>query len=311
MTVALAYPVVLPAGIHVFERGWLSSNNVLMTSQHSSVLIDSGYHSHGSQTVELVRSVLGDRPLEHLINTHLHSDHCGGNAALTRQYSQLRVSIPPGQADMVSSWNSKGLSYEPTGQFCPAFEYSDLLIPGSTLLLGLLEWEIHAAKGHDPHSVILFQPNHRLVISADALWENGFGVVFPELDGADAFDDVGATLDLIEALNPNIVIPGHGRVFAYSPDVIELARARLQAFVTNPARHAHYAAKVLLKFRLLEKQRLMQADLAAWAKSTPLVRQIHHRFFSEEPIANWIDMLIKELIATKKAQVEGGHILNA
>jgi hypothetical protein len=33
-----------------------------------------------------------------------------------------------------------------------------------------------------------------VLISADALWENGFGVVFPELEGDDAFAIVAATL---------------------------------------------------------------------------------------------------------------------
>ena len=77
----------------------------------------------------------------------------------------------------------------------------------TTLTLANLTWQVHAAPGHDPHSVVLFQPDHRLLISADALWENGFGVVFPELDGEDAFDEVGATLDLIERLAPLTVIP--------------------------------------------------------------------------------------------------------
>jgi hypothetical protein len=34
---------------------------------------------------------------------------------------------------------------------------------------------------------VLFEPQGAS-ISADALWENGFGVVFPELEGADAFE---------------------------------------------------------------------------------------------------------------------------
>jgi glyoxylase-like metal-dependent hydrolase (beta-lactamase superfamily II) len=44
--------------------------------------------------------------------------------------------------------------------------------------------------GHDPHSVILFEPVSRVLISADALWERGFGVIFPELEGVEAFDEV-------------------------------------------------------------------------------------------------------------------------
>ena len=79
--------------------------------------------------------------------------------------------------------------------------------------IGARHWEVLAAPGHDPESVILFDAAHGVLISADALWENGFGVVFPELDGDAAFDDVGRVLDLIEALPVRCVIPGHGAPF--------------------------------------------------------------------------------------------------
>jgi len=80
--------------------------------------------------------------------------------------------------------------------------------PGTTVRLGLRDWQVHAAPGHDPHSVVLFEPQRRLLISADALWERGFGVVFPELEGEQAFAEVEATLDVIEQLQPEWVLPG-------------------------------------------------------------------------------------------------------
>ena len=89
----------------------------------------------------------------------------------------------------------------------------------------------------------------KILISADALWENGFGVVFPELEGADAFTEVATTLDLIERLDPKMGIPGHGRVFAYIPEVLARSRQRLAVFAKNPFKHAHNAVKVLIKFK--------------------------------------------------------------
>ena len=69
----------LPPGVHVFERGWLSANNVLMQDAHSATLVDSGYVTHQAQTLALVQHALQGRTLDQLANTHLHSDHCGGN----------------------------------------------------------------------------------------------------------------------------------------------------------------------------------------------------------------------------------------
>ncbi len=220
-------PPALPPEITVFERGWLSANNVLFHGHGATVLVDSGYCAHAAQTVALVESGLQGRPLDRLLNTHLHSDHCGGNAALQARWPRLITHIPPGQWDQVQAWDPVALSYEPTGQDCPRFRADGRLMPGSEVALGGSAWQVHAAPGHDPHAVLLFEPRARVLISGDALWENGFGVVFPELDGAHAFADVGATLDLIEQLDPLTVIPGHGSVFGGVPAAIARARRRL------------------------------------------------------------------------------------
>ena len=174
---------LLPPDIRVFERGWLSSNNILLLGQDSTALVDSGYASHAPQTLALVASALGDRPLDQLVNTHLHSDHCGGNAALQGRYPALRTAIPPGLAESVRHWDVNALTYAPTGQSCPPFRFDALLQPGTEVRLGDRLWQVHAAPGHDTHSVVLFEPTARVLLSADALWERGFGVVFPELEG--------------------------------------------------------------------------------------------------------------------------------
>jgi len=121
----------LPKGVQVFERGWLSSNNILFVGDESCALVDSGYSTHSAQTVELVQSALGTRSLDLLLNTHLHSDHCGGNAALQQVYPALETLIPPGQAALVSVWDAETLTYLPTGQLCPRFTYDGCLLPGA------------------------------------------------------------------------------------------------------------------------------------------------------------------------------------
>ena len=301
----------LPIGLHVFERGWLSANNILFTDGDETLLVDSGYCAHASQTVSLLESVLGERPLNVLVNTHLHSDHCGGNAALQRRYPELKTWIPPGQAQYVAQWDPVALTYLPTGQRCPEFKFDQTIQPGGELRFGTANWQVHAAAGHDPHSLVFFEPTGKILISADALWENGFGVVFPELEGADAFEQVAATLDMIERLAPKTVIPGHGPVFSYAPAVLARARQRLDSFVKNPLKHAHHAAKVLLKFKLLETQRQSFDEFSQWAVATPYVAQIRARFFADVPLVAWIELLCAELVAAGVARKDGLYILNA
>jgi glyoxylase-like metal-dependent hydrolase (beta-lactamase superfamily II) len=297
--------------VRVFERGWLSANNVLFTDGDASLMVDSSYCTHAAQTIALVEGALGERALDVLVNSHLHSDHCGGNAALQARYSSLETLIPPGQARDVARWDPVALTYVPTGQLCPQFRFSRTLQPGTQMQFGNNFWQVHAAAGHDPHSLVFFEPDRKILISADALWENGFGVVFPELEGINAFAEVAATLDMIERLGPKTVIPGHGRVFAYTPEVLARARQRLESFAKNPLKHAHHAVKVLLKFKLLEIQRLSFDEFAQWAMATPYFLQIRERFFNDAPPRAWIEQLCAELVATGAASKEGGYIQNA
>lgn len=300
----------LPDGIQVFERGWLSANNILCKGGDTATLIDSGYCTHSEQTLTLVDAALNGQRLDRLLNTHLHSDHCGGNAALQAEYPQLETLIPPGHAEQVANWDPVALTYVPTGQLCPRYRFDGTLKPGSTMRLGLDDWQIHAASGHDPHSVIFFEPRTATVVSADALWENGFGVVFPELEGQDAFDDVAVTLDLIEDLRPRVVIPGHGRVFQYSPAILERARRRLDAFIANPLKHASHAAKVLMKYKLLEVQQQMLGEFMVWATDTPYFDIIHQQFENRVEKQAWLSGLITELVEAGVAKIDGEYIFN-
>ncbi|PIT71541.1 MBL fold metallo-hydrolase [Limnohabitans sp. G3-2] len=302
----MSAPITLPAGVTVFERGWLSANNVLMVDEHNATLVDSGYVSHHAQTLALVEHALQGRALDQLANTHLHSDHCGGNQALQARYPGLQTWIPPGLAPDIHAWREDALSYKPTGQSCPAFSFTGLLQPGALHRWGQMDWEVHAAPGHDPHSVILFAPEHRLLMSADALWQNGFGVVFPELVGIDAFDEVGQTLDLIERLDPAIVIPGHGAVFSELAPALALARSKLDAFAQNPERHARYGTKVLLKFKLLEWGRISKTEFCTWAMQVPYLNDLHQRFGQDHELSTWLDMMLAELARSGALAVHDG-----
>lgn len=301
------------AGVTCLERGWLSANNILMRGGGGpSAVVDSGYASHANQTVALIADALDQQPLDLLLNTHLHSDHCGGNAALQQAYPSLRTLIPPGQAAAVAEWDPVALTFEPTGQFCPRFTHQGLLQPGTSVRLGALSWDIHAAKGHDPHSIILFQPEHRLLISADALWQNGFGIVFPELEGLSAFDEVADTLALIEELDPAIVIPGHGAVFEDVSAALSRAQSRLHQFVAHPDKHRRHALKVLIKFKLLEWQSVSIHAMHDWMMQTDYftrampsdVRQDRNLSFE------WLALLLSELERSMALRREGELIID-
>ena len=300
----------LPEGMTVFERGWLSSNNILFVGRDETVLVDTGYVSHAAQTLALIEQALSGRLLDRVVNTHLHSDHCGGNAALQTRYPAVRTAIPPGEASCIANWDEDRLTFRATGQRCPRFRFEDVLESGAECRLADRLWEVHGAPGHDPHSIILFEPESRTLISADALWENGFGIAFPELVGEASFDDVGRTLDRIEALNPLYIIPGHGRVFGEVGSALGMARHRLDGLRRNPEKHARHAIKVLIKFKLLELQATTRSDWAIWIERTPYFELIRRRFFSACDLQSLCEELLSELCRSGAAIIDDDFIRN-
>lgn len=298
----------LPSTMRVLERGWLSSNNILFLGREQTALVDSGYLSHAAQTVALVAHGLQGRPLDRLLNTHLHSDHCGGNAALQQAYG-CHTAIPAAQAEQVRAWDRDALSYSGTGQQCERFGFDATLQAGDLLTLGDLEWEVLAAAGHDPHSLIFYCQEQGILISADALWENGFGVIFPELDGASGFAEERATLELIASLDVRLVIPGHGGPFSGVAAALDTAFSRLDYLAADPRRNAQNAIKVLLKFLLLERQRIKLTEVQQILTGLPLVAVANQRHLqlSEADLSAWT---VAQLVRAGAAEIRDGFLCN-
>ncbi|WP_321934389.1 MULTISPECIES: MBL fold metallo-hydrolase [unclassified Paraburkholderia] len=261
----------LPESIRVFERGWLSSNNVLLIDEARAALVDTGYATHAEQTLALVRHALGPRALDLIVNTHLHSDHCGGNARLQAHWPCATL-IPAASAAIVRDWDETRLSFLATGQTCERFAFTGTLAAGERLTLGGFEWEVIGAPGHDPDSVMLYAAEPRLLISADALWEHGFGVIFPELDGASGFAEQQAVLEAIAKLDVRTVIPGHGKPFANVEAALERAFSRLAWLRADPTRNAKNALKVLIVFKLLEVRAMTFDSLMTMLESAASLR---------------------------------------
>ena len=299
------------AGITVFERAWLSSNNVLLASASAgeAVLVDTGYVSHADQTVALVRDALKGRSLDRVINTHLHSDHCGGNHALQEAFG-CAVDVPSGEAHKVDVWDEDALTYRATGQLCPRFRRTGCVTAGDKVVHGNSRWRVLAAPGHDPESVVLYEPDLQVLISADALWANGFGVVFPELVGEPGFDDVKRTLDMLAGLRVRWVIPGHGAPFDDFEPAMARAFNRLRGFAADPAKHARLAAKVLIKFHLLEVQSCTTDELGRWLDKVPYVETTHRAHFSKLGMQAWRADLVSELAGSGAMRIDGTLLRN-
>jgi glyoxylase-like metal-dependent hydrolase (beta-lactamase superfamily II) len=277
-------PPAFPPQLHVFVRDWLSANNVVLRSRDGDVVVDTGHVSHAPLTLALVasRQGLDGGELAKVVNTHCHSDHMGGNAALARAYG-CPIAVPAGEAPLIERWDGRGLWLDYAGQCAERFAVGEILEPGSIHVWGDLEWRAIAAPGHDMGALVFYNPEHRILISGDAIWENGYGVVLPpELDPA-ALPAARATLETLGRLDVRVVVPGHGEPFTGFAAAIDRALARTAAFEADPLRVARHALKVMLTFTLLERRKMAVAELPAYVDRVEIYRALNALYFRTPP----------------------------
>jgi glyoxylase-like metal-dependent hydrolase (beta-lactamase superfamily II) len=158
---------------------------------------------------------------------------------------------------------------------------------------------------------VLFQPESQCLISADALWQNGFGVIFPELTGEPGFAPARATLELIAALKPQRIVPGHGAPFTDAEPALQRAFDRLKYLEADPMRNAQHALRVLLKFYLLQQQSAKRSALLAWALELPYAALIWQRFFAGQTLTDLAEWALAGLLKAGAARERDGIIHDA
>ena len=235
----------------------------------------------------------------------------GGNAVLQHAYPDARIAIPAGDADLVREWDEQALHLLPMGQQCERFNFDTTVRAGDLVTLGDCEWRAVASPGHDMHSLMLWCERERILISADALWEDGFGILFPALPPANeagrAFAAQGATLDAIATLRPQLVIPGHGAPFVDVAAALKRARSRLDYLMADPARIARNAAKVTLSFLLMIEGRLELSTLGERLARLSLLAAINGSVYGLGD-ARFAALLAAELVKSGAAISAGGWL---
>ncbi|MBA2505144.1 MAG: MBL fold metallo-hydrolase [Thermoleophilaceae bacterium] len=115
------------------------------------------------------------------------------------------------------------------------------LVPGVEVETDLGVWQVHETPGHAPSHVVLHQPERRLLITGDHL----LGRISLYYDFGYTPDPGGEflrSLDVVEGLDADLCLPGHGRPFrgvpakaqAYRELVLERVAKVRESLVAGP-----------------------------------------------------------------------------
>lgn len=147
--------------------------------------------------------------LKYLVNTHLHLDHCFGNAYIINKYgihTLANIADAPLGNDITAQAHMFGLAgrFESVGEITP-------LNQGDILTLGQEQIRVIATPGHSPGGISLYAPADGWVITGDTLFGDG-NIGRTDLPGGDYHTLINSVKRLQQLPPATKLLPGHGNV---------------------------------------------------------------------------------------------------
>jgi glyoxylase-like metal-dependent hydrolase (beta-lactamase superfamily II) len=208
------------------DGGWGWSNAGLVTDGDESLLVDTLFD------VRLTAAMLdamqaaspAARQIGTVVNTHANGDHCYGNALLegsqiiasARCAEEMRALPPSAMAATVRAGAELGPAGEYLARIFAPFSFDNIpfVAPSRTFddQLDLTVGErsvrlIEVGPAHTAGDVIVHLPGDRIVFTGDILFHGGHPIVW-----AGPVANWITACDRILALDPVVIVPGHGRL---------------------------------------------------------------------------------------------------
>ena len=202
-------------GIYVYAAVLNEANSTIVLSQDGVVLIDTGQSPKDSHVVMAAVKKLTSQPVRYIIHTEPHPDHAMGDFV----FSPPAVVIGHvGSTDSMKASESfsparieKQMSTSPEMReafkgfrlVTPHIEYRDRL----SLKVGERALELYYLKNvHSEADTAIWLPQERVLFTAASVGVKRFGNHRPFV----SIPDTLSAIKMMKALNPEVVIPGHG-----------------------------------------------------------------------------------------------------
>lgn len=193
------------------------------------LLIDTGIDN--SQAVK-IDEIIKDNGLHprYIINTHTHTDHCGGNSYFKKNYPGCMLYAGTLEKLFLENpelHNTMLFSASPLKPLGKISKYSevDFTLDYGTLRLDEKKLEIHALPGHTADHIGIITPEN-VCFSGDALFSEQ---IMDKYSLPNLFDIEAsiATLNYIKELPADVFVISHRHSFINREEALELADANL------------------------------------------------------------------------------------
>lgn len=242
----------IAAGFFFIERGWLNGNHFVFAGA-KKVLVDTGYITHFQNSKRWIEQAGVDlASVDLIISTHSHCDHVGGNRRI-QDLSSCEIAMHPVDKASIDSKDDWATWYRFYDQEAEFFTVTQTLQEGDVVSLDGLDLQVLHTPGHARGGICLYSPQHRFLISADALWDGDVGVLNTIVEGQQAPLLALQSLDKLATLKVDMVYPGHGGVIHDPQGAIDRSRRRIETLMRDPARLGNDHLKKILVWTLLMK----------------------------------------------------------
>ena len=200
-------------GIFVRSEKPADSNAAIILTSEGVVMIASGHNPPDSLALSKAVKQLTSQPVRYLINTEPHSDHTTGHfvfsppAIIIAQEgatdSMKQAYNPKRNEKLMADYPDMREAFKGFKMITPHIEYRDKM----TLNVGERTFELRFLKSvHSEADTAIWLPKERVIFAAASVGVKRFSNLRPFVK---IFDTLAA-IKMMKALNPEVVVPGHG-----------------------------------------------------------------------------------------------------
>lgn len=296
-----------PAWLVFFERTYPSANSILIRGREP-VLVDTGFGSDALRTEQLLAEA-GARPkdLSLVVNTHYHSDHVGGNAAIQHN-AGVPVAAHRWEADLVNRRDVHACAGDWLDQPVEPYSVDVPLSDGDVIQVGSVALQVLHTPGHTLGHISLFEPESGTLICGDALHGGDVGWINPFREGVSALRQAIESVERLASLPVRWACSGHGPAFADPQETFAAARLRYLRWLAEPERMAWHACRRIFAYALMIVGGIPEADVTMYLEQRKWVQDYARDVFGI-PVDGFARQLLSEMLRSGAARREGPAVV--